>query len=39
MDKRRNMLAMKIQSPVGTKGSSLTRIDEYVMYLLNANMC
>lgn len=30
---------MKIQPPVGTKASSVTIRDEYVMYLLKANMC
>lgn len=30
---------MKIQSPFGMKDSSVIRIDQYVMYLLNANIC
>lgn len=34
----KNQLAMKIPPPVVMKASSVTIKDEYLMYLLNANM-
>lgn len=38
MKKVRVFFFMKIQSPIGTTGHSISRIDKYIIYLLNADM-